>query len=131
MLSLCLVPLASLANSVMDTLSFRWFSSIFNRPGFWQKFAGPDSWQNKYRISQNLIIQYLLKTVLVGFTDLWHFAQMICFTAYQIPIVWDMPIILEGYPIWNFIISLTAVKLIHWAVFETFFEKILKKKIKS
>ena len=128
--NLAYVAIGALANSMMDNLVFRWHNSIFNRPGWFQKFFGPDSWKNKYMISQNPILLYLFRTAFVGFTDGWHFAQLVCFTAYQIPIALDLPQWLER-PVWDFIINITVIKFVHWAVFETFFEKVFEKKRKS
>lgn len=128
MIKLIFVVIAAVSNSIMDKIAFHWYGSIFNRPGFWTRYAGPDSWQNKYNISQYPFILWIFKGPLVFMTDFWHLMQMVVFTAYQIPLVLHMPILIEDH-IWiNRAIWLLIIKIIHWAFFELFFTKILSKK---
>lgn len=125
-----IVPFASFFNSVMDKVNFHYWNSVFNRPGFWSKWAGPESWKNK-NLFENPVLKFLLRGPLVFLTDLWHFSQMLVFTAYQIPIAIQVPNYFALSNFWHFSLSMLVIKLIHGVVFEIFFAQILNKKIES
>lgn len=122
---------AAVFNAVMDVMSFRWFLSIFPKlgrsPGKWGKFwswwADMTSWSNKDEVSEKW--DWLFRGVLVGFMDLWHFAQMVMFTTYQAGLVYlaDLPPLLHPTP--DFIIYLAMMKVIHGVVFELFWKRVL------
>lgn len=120
MISLALVILAAIAKSVMDTLKFRFFKSVFDREGkWWYKYAEPKSWLRKWKngdVKQGEAY-WLSSTVLVFTTDIWHMCQMVMKTALIVAIFTYRPI-LTWY--WDLAIFLIAFSL----VFEIFFSKI-------
>jgi len=122
MFSLFLIILAALFNSVMDTLKFRFERSIFNRPGWWRRFCGPQSWRNKWKIILPPKERFLFSsTFLVFLTDGWHFAQFVMLKAFMLAVVLYKPLV-----VWwaDFIIF----SIVYGLTFELFFSKIWKQK---
>lgn len=133
--------LASLCNSVMDVIKYRWSRSIFahyilkiaaSRPAFARRFKkwwAPESWQNKHEYgSSRSLKRFLFTTVFVWLTNAWHFFKGGWYLAYQALVVYAalprLPII-SLYPILDFMLYVALLKLIHFIVFELSFNKIL------
>ncbi|MCI4667457.1 MAG: hypothetical protein MRZ79_04795 [Bacteroidia bacterium] len=128
---LMLLLLAAIANSVMDTVRYRYKDSIFEywagKPTPWGRFikafAGPDSWQNKWSWDGHAYWKYwgfLLHGPLVGFTSLWHFAKLVMLTSFQLAILtpfWRDASLNTKQALW----ALLGMKVLFGLVFEFFF----------
>ena len=121
MTSLILIILAAIANSIMDTLKFRFKRSVFNKPGNWLfKYSEPLAWKRKWKngdVKQGEAF-WLSSTVLVWLTDLWHLMQMIMKLSFITAIICYKPLF-EWY--YDLIIYSVSFSLI----FEIMFSKIL------
>lgn len=138
MVSIILIILAAIANSVMDCLKFRFYKSVFNQESKrWYGFVEPMSWLNKWKnrdVKQGEAY-WLSSTVLVFTTDLWHLAQMIMITSFLVAIVVYDPLVHWGVDFNVFGLSmevaidrltdLVIFKVVFSLTFETFFSKIL------
>lgn len=83
--------IAGIFNASMDVLKVRYNTSIFSQ---WpnQNWVNPAfSWRNKWK-SKNKIIRYLMSTVLVWTTDMWHFVKMLMLVSISLAIVTYQPI---------------------------------------
>jgi len=123
MISLILVILAAILNSIMDIVSLRYTKSIFvNYPNL-RYFIDPDvSWRNKWKNGDPKQGEKFFgsSTFLVWTTDLWHLAKTLMLACFSIAIVVYSPII-------NPVVDAMIYWLIFGAVFELFWSKILKK----
>ncbi|MBN1340747.1 MAG: hypothetical protein JXA03_15570 [Bacteroidales bacterium] len=118
---MALVIMAAVANSIMDTLKFRFTGSFFDRPA-WMRFCGPMSWKNKWKPGTTDKERFPgSSTLLVWTTDLWHLAQMAMKTAFILAIILYSPLVSwwADFIIYSIVFSLT---------FELFFSKVWKKK---
>lgn len=122
MISLALVIVAAMANSVMDVLKFRYQGSFFDRPR-WQTFCGPMSWQNKWKPGTGYKVERftLSSTVLVCTTDMWHLAQMVMKTCFVAAIIAYSPLV-------NWWADFIIYSSVYSIVFELFYSKIWIKK---
>lgn len=134
-----LIALAAIANAVMDIIQHKYSESIFSTWGqkwpWFEWWAGEDSWQNKYDIPvKSDFLRKLLMGPLVWITDLWHFAQMIMFTSFQVAIIYasyHLHMTLNSYSGFVIFCYLVILKVGHGLIFELFYTKILIKKLMS
>ena len=126
-LSLLFIILSGLANAVMDGIQFRWRGSRWERrsrrndwigrwlAGWWS----PEAWRNKHRFRG--LTGLLMRTVLVPFTDAWHFFQLIMWTAVDANLwLWWQPVITGHYWL-DLLITLGGIKFVRGAAFELVF----------
>lgn len=130
MLTLTLIIIAAVFNSVMDTLKFRFQGSVFNRPKL-MKFFGPESWRNKWHTplppsrgdgSPKYKERFKFSsTILVFVTDGWHLAQFLFLKAMILGAVLYSPLVncWVDFIIFSIVFSLT---------FELFYSRIWKKR---
>lgn len=75
---------------------FAYWANLSNKWGwFWSGWSGPEAWKNKYISTGFKALDLLQRTAFVWLTDVWHFAQFMMFTSYQIGLAWCL--IKEGY----------------------------------
>jgi len=85
MITLILITLAAILNAAMDTISFRYSRSIFNKYPKWKQFLDVKvSWKNKYKNRDEKQGRKFFgsTTFLVWLTDGWHLfkcAMLLCF----------------------------------------------------
>jgi len=72
-----LIVVAAIAKAAMDIIAHKYKQSIFSWPKLDWYFNPELSHLNKHNVSNNRILLYLFKTVLVWTTDGWHLFQMI------------------------------------------------------
>lgn len=128
-----LIIIAGISNAIMDTLQFRYNSSVFSALSKkWQNWFNPKlSWKNKWKNKDPKQGPAFLfsTTMLVFLTDAWHFFQMIVLTSLQIAIALLIAIILGKNIIVITIILVLIFKIIYGSVFELFFKYIFRKKL--
>ena len=114
MISLILVILAAIFNSIMDVISLKYEKSRFiNYPNL-RYFIDPEiSWKNKYKnnIPKRGEKFFGSSTFLVWTTDLWHLAKTLMLVCFSIAIITYIPII---HPIVD--------AIIYWVIFGVIFE---------
>ena len=87
MTSIIFITLAAIFNAVMDTLSFRYNTSIFSNYPQWKQYLDPSvSWENKYKNGDPTQGPRFFgsETFLVFLTDGWHLAKtlmILCFSS--------------------------------------------------
>lgn len=114
-----LVAIASVAKAIMDTLNFKFSSSIFNKIKS-QKiknwFDPKESWKNKYKDGNKTKGEKFIgsSTVFVWLTDAWHFFQSVMLTALEIALV---TVAIE-FNILSNIVLLILIKVIRGFTFE-------------
>jgi hypothetical protein len=120
MLSLVFVLLASICNAIMDTISFHYEISIFNKsnPVYWNPQI---SWKNKYIDWDNGNRErkrFLGIKIAPTFLDAWHLfkSMMIIFLALAI-------VLYEVY--FDLIIDFVAIGIIWNITFILFYNKLL------
>lgn len=121
MYSLALIIISAVANSVMDTLKFRFGRSIFNRSQ-WLQFCGPQSWRNKWKDGLEGKEKFMFSsTILVFITDAWHLSQFIMLKCFVLAVILYKPLVncWADFLIYSVSFSLT---------FELFFSKIWQNK---
>lgn len=115
---------ASFFKAVMDTLQFWYADSVFVKwelrndwlGAFARVWINPRySWRNKNR-PKNAILRKLTRTVLVGFTDLWHFAQLLYTLCLELSVIMLLPPIWGNF--WDVVIYLIGLNLIQGISFE-------------
>ena len=92
MVSIILMIIAGIFNAVMDVLKTRFDKSIFQD---WkaQQWINPSlSWVNKWRF-ESKAMDFLMSTVFVWLTDLWHFAKMMMLMCIAFAVVFYSPIL--------------------------------------
>lgn len=123
---------AGICKSIMDTLQFRYDSSIFSKMSEKkQNWFNPKlSWKNKYknRDPEQGPAFPGSTTFLVWTTDAWHFFQMIMLTSLQIACVLPIALVVNKYVFLYTIAMLILSKLIFGVAFELFWDDLLKKK---
>lgn len=115
MVTLILLALAGIANAIMDTITFRYDSSMFSKlnPKFWDPKV---SWKNKYKDPYKFAENkwYYLKilqpkyqekflyssSMFVAVTDAWHLFQKLLWTLMIVSILLYSPMM----GIWDFFI---------------------------
>jgi hypothetical protein len=121
-ISLILVGVSAMAESIMDKLNFHFEKSIFvNKEN--QLFWNPiESWKNKWK--EDLKTEKFIgsSTIFVFTTDAWHLFKFIKNTCLFI----GLPLLFMGDI--NIIISMVIARVIYGLVFTVFFDKILVKK---
>jgi hypothetical protein len=120
MITLGFVILAAIANSIMDTLKFRFTRSVFNRPGSkLYNFSEPLSWKRKWKNKDSSQGEAFLfsSTILVFLTDLWHFAQMIMKLSFILGIVLYQPIFNWYYDLIIYSISFSIIFELNFSKF--------------
>ena len=87
MTSIIFITLAAIFNAVMDTLSFRYNTSIFSNYPQWKQYLDPSvSWENKYKNGDPAQGPRFFgsETFLVFLTDGWHLSKtlmILCFSS--------------------------------------------------
>lgn len=125
-----LLTIASISKAVMDTVDFRFDTSIFAKikSEKWRRwFNQEQGWKNKYkdRDSTKGPAFWGSTTFFVWLTDSWHFFQMIMLTCYDLAIL--LPIfILTSLSWWFFAPTLMFMKMWKGGFFELFWDKIFK-----
>lgn len=129
--------LAAVFKAVMDTLNFRYKTSIFSKRGhvhidheyFWNPAV---SWRNKYknRVPERGPRFPGSTTVFVFLTDAWHLAQFFCKLMVTVCIVTAL-LIDYNQGFWGVIIALIAYGASFSVVFEACFSKIFCRKVKN
>ncbi len=123
MTSVILISLAAMFNAVMDTLSFRYNTSIFSNYPKLKQYLDPSvSWENKYKNGDPTQGPRFFgsETFLVFLTDGWHLAKtlmILCFSGAAVTYT-----CIEG-PYWDTLIFYT----IFGTVFQIFFGNIFIK----
>lgn len=123
---LCFI-ISAFSESIMDTLQFHYYKSIFNdfkNKSFWNPEI---SWKNKYKNNDpNQGEKFKFSTTLfVGLTDGWHFFKLVK----NVSLFFGLFLILTL--IYNFYLSLILIillRLIYGVVFTLGYDKILIKK---
>jgi hypothetical protein len=112
--------IAGMFNACMDVLRYRYNISIFR---FWKKqsWVNPSlSWTNKWK-PKSKFGDFILSTVLVWVTDMWHFVKMLMILSVCFAIAFYTPIYTWWCDVIIFYFAFTST-------FELFFSKILIKK---
>ena len=124
MITITFITLAAIFNSLMDTLTFHYESSIFaDYPKLKQFFDGYLSWRNKYKNGNPLDGRKFFgsTTFLVWLTDGWHLfkcAMLLCFCA----------AIVYYKPLTNPLLDIFIFYVWFGIVFELFFAYVLKRR---
>ena len=130
-INIILLSIAGLANATMDILKWHykdsWFSKLGSKVKWFERWAGPGSWQNKYKDrTPSLGPAFLGSTTLLVFTtDAWHFFQMVWRVSFTLAVspagYVNIPFVPEMLS--DFIVN-SGIYLI---VFNLFYEKILRR----
>lgn len=123
MLSIIFIFLAGICNSIMDTLSFRYNTSIFANTKHTQWFNPAISWKNKWKNGDHTQGERFpgSSTIFVALTDAWHFSKTIMITFICLAIITYTPIV-------NTYIDFFILYLTFTITFELFFSKIFIKR---
>ena len=82
--------IAAACNAAQDEIRFHWsrlFAHWFKPNSKTEQWFNPSkSWTNKY-ISNSKILTLLFSTVLVGFTDFWHFLKGVMINSIMVAVV--------------------------------------------
>jgi len=127
--------ISSIAKSIMDTVDFRFETSIFSKLKsekaklWWNQSEG---WKNKYKDRDKTKGRAFpgSMTWLVWVTDAWHFFQMIMLTSYDIMIVTPI-IVFNSLNWWLIFPYLIIAKLYRGGLFELFWAHVFKLKSKQ
>lgn len=119
------VALGSLAKSVGDVISFAYDRSIFTSlPAKWQQYADPRvSWENKH--TGFFLTDWILSTVLVWATDLWHLTESIFYIG-VLGAGWSLYGLYTSQA-WEFnelVLALSAIYIAKGAIFEFLYGKV-------
>lgn len=118
-ISVIFMILAGMFNAAMDVLKVRFKISIFKD---WkgQQWINPSlSWHNKWKPTSKFG-DFIMSTILVWITDMWHFVKMLMIVCISLAIVFYQPIHVWWVDIFIFYFAFTGT-------FELFFSKILIK----
>ena len=124
MITITLITLAAIFNSLMDIVSFHYNSSIFlNYPKLRQFFDVRLSWKNKYKNGDPEQGRKFFgsTTFLVWLTDGWHLFKCAMLMCFAVAIVYYKPLI-------NPILDIFMFYVWFGIVFELFFAHVLKKR---
>ena len=139
-LSAGLMVLAGAANAVMDLTKSKsmWSRSTWSKlPAnhWWTKWAGPDSWKNKWKLDKDGKTTssdrfFMSSTVFVFITDAWHFFQMLWSTLFILAALMYMPIWgWGGIPVFLvYVVEFIVLKAAYTGTFVLLFDYIFKKK---
>lgn len=131
MISLILIIIAGIFNSIMDTLSFRYGISVFSKWTKYEQFLDPQkSWVNKYKHNNPTLGPKFFgsKTFLVWTTDLWHLSKMLMITLFTFAIVFYTPIVTTGYLLIDILINSSILHFAFSLTFSLFWDKVFKLK---
>ena len=120
-MSLIFVILAAFCNSVMDTLSTRYYVSIFGNFKNRQFWDWNMSWRNKWQWGEkeNGEKFFLSSTILSFLTDGWHLAKSLMLAFVSLAIIFYKPIFGQ--------VDVFLFCIIWGVVFEVSYNKILVK----
>lgn len=126
LLCLGLIALASAANAVMDTLSFRYDRSVFASLSERQWFDPQLSWRNKWKNGDPKQGDAfpLSSTALVAVTDAWHAAKAIAIFSILLAILLPFTLVFK-LPWFAWIGILFGMKLLYGVMFEGLFAHLL------
>lgn len=124
MLSLILIFLAGVCNSIMDVLSFRYEISRFDKLENDKWFNPSISWKNKWKDGDSKKGERFLgsSTVFVFLTDAWHFFKTLMLLLIAVSIIFYKPMI-------NSYIDIIIIYGTFTVTFELFWSKIWIKRI--
>lgn len=129
-----LIIIASIADSVLDSLQFHYSISIFKKFKNQQFFNPELSWKNKWKLDEkgNIIGEKFLgsSTIFTSLTDAWHFFKFIMLTSLFATIVLYKPIIELNGDFVELVVNFILLRAIYGVVFEFVFSRILVKKKK-
>ena len=123
MTSVILISLAAIFNAVMDTLSFRYSTSIFSNYPKLKQYLDPSvSWENKYKNGDPAQGPRFFgsETFLVFLTDGWHLAKTFMILCFSGAAVTYTSLLESWYDVFLFY-------TLFGAVFQTFFGTIFIK----
>ena len=118
-ISIIFMMIAGMFNASMDVLRYRFKISIFkNWKG--QDWINPSlSWSNKWK-PVSKFGDFIMSTILVWVTDMWHFVKMLMLTSIAFAIIFYNPIV-------NWYIDVLILYFAFTGTFELFFSKIFIK----
>lgn len=129
-----LIITSGISNAVMDCVDDHFEKSIFKDCHFiWKYWNKNETWKNKYK--DDLVTPKFpgSTTILVMFTDPWHFFKMLCFFSLIIAIPCAMAVAILSVNFflqkwWILFIIPVIIKLVHQFTFHAFFTWIFSKK---
>jgi len=133
--------LAGVANSIMDTLNFKYTESKFSKipetsKWYWWLNTPGVTWRNKYKNRDPEQGPAFIgsTTIFVWVTDAWHFCQMVMLSSFQMMIALSITTLYNvvfPVPMWEFILMILAFfgifKFAFSGTFEAFWSTIWKK----
>lgn len=100
-----LILVAAAANGIMDDLVFHFHDTVFAKLN--HQFWNPSiSWENKNAFADNYILNILMRTVFVSFTDGWHLMKEIMISSLLMAVVLVKCIVTERRIEWRKFASL-------------------------
>jgi hypothetical protein len=126
-LSFILLAWAGIGQAIMMGIQYRWRGSYWDRRSrksdwfarWLRDWWSPEAWRNKRKYQG--FWGFIMSTILVMFTDGFHFSQWIMFTAYELNIwLWWQPTI-TGHHWGDMAILLIAMKACRGIPFEILF----------
>jgi len=125
--SVLMLVCATASNAVMDTLSFRFSSSVFAAFPASRGWLDPQvSWHNKWKDGERSHGEAfpLSSTALVPLTDAWHLAKSVTIFCLILAVVAPFTLVFElRWPWWLGVIF--GLQLIYGLVFEGLFAHLL------
>jgi len=131
MITIILIIISGIFNSIMDTLQHHYYNSVFYKwrfNTFIYKYTNTESWKNKWKDGNKKNGEKFLgsSTIFVWLTDLWHFSKSMQLLTIITAIVLYTPIQVLNNEILNIILLILSYKLIYGIVFQLFYDYILK-----
>lgn len=120
--SLSMWALAAASNAVMDTLSFRYDSSVFESFGHRDWFDPNISWRNKWKDGDRAKGEAfpLSSTALVATTDAWHLAKLFCISFIILSFLAPFTLLIR-LPWWTWVAIFILLKMLWGLIFEGLF----------
>lgn len=119
-LSFVFLATAAFFNAICDKLRTRYNKTVFSRLKRGQKWFNPKL-SHKNKKHKNPAIQFVLSTMLVPFTDAWHFFKALWLISF-VSITFTAGPLLEAVSgfttVWDFVKLFTAACLLWMFVFE-------------
>jgi len=132
MITIILIIISSIFNSIMDTLQHHYYDSIFYKwrsNHFMFYMTNTESWRNKWKNGNKKNGEKFIgsSTIFAWLTDLWHFSKSIHLLTLLFAIVLyeRFEILLDVNIILEYIIVVFSLKIIYAGVFQLFYEYIL------
>ena len=125
MISIILVALAAVCNSIMDILRDKFEQSVFSNKNLDRRYWDAKiSWQNKWHGgNRNLGEKFFgSSTFLVFLTDAWHFFQFLMFSCIEFSVA-----LLFGLGLIQTILIFIGLKVVRTLVFEICWKYLFKK----